>query len=122
MQRFFLSRFFSLFLILLCCGCATDNLMESGTYKLSESEEFVSVTTNVIIVHLYNSEKNQFIDKQYNYSVLPDQRIQFYPLTSVDAAFGIGKYDWFLKDGSIERIDRATKKSSVFELKKINNN
>jgi hypothetical protein len=85
-------------------GCASDSRpIENGTYLARSGEGKISVRDQEIhfIVTISHEGRKEVLDRRYNYTVLPDGRIQPHPVRSVDAAFGIGRYDWYWEGGEI---------------------
>jgi len=89
-------------LVLCSCGCASDyHPIPDGTY--SYGEERVVVEGERMRFHILDEKEGPSSDKEYYFTVLPDGRIQPYPLASAEAALGIGKYDWFWNGDRIVR-------------------
>lgn len=85
-------------------GCASDSHpIENGTYRARSGEGTISVRDQEIhfVVTIEHEGNQQVLDRKYSYTVLPNSRIQPYPVRSVDAAFGIGRYDWYWEGGEI---------------------
>lgn len=107
-----------LFLTCFVSSCATaEEIIIPGKYSVTDSREFIFINGNTIRFHLYDDKNGAFFEKEYKYSLLSGDKIQPYPMTSVDAIYGIGKYDWYLKEGDIHMKDPKTEKMSVFEFK-----
>tara|TARA_B100000767_G_C19288714_1_gene338482 strand:- start:23 stop:391 length:369 start_codon:yes stop_codon:yes gene_type:complete len=113
--KFLLLQFF---LACFVSSCAVvEEIITPGEYAVADSREFIFINGNTIKFHLYDKKNSVFFEKEYKYSLLADGKIQPYPMTSVDAIYGIGKFDWYLKEGDIHMKDPKTKKMSVFEFK-----
>ena len=111
MKYFWILVFLPIFL----WGCmADDRLLPRGKYISDENQEYVIVSGAEVKFHLFDIEQQVFLKKRYKHSIYSDGRIQFYPNTSVEAVYGIGRYDWFWKGDKIERIDPKTKIIMVF--------
>jgi hypothetical protein len=107
-----LGCFLSVFLMAVGACASESHPIPNGTY--SYSQERIVVDGGRIQFHLISKDAGQASDKEYQYTVLPDGRIQPYPLTSSDAVLGTGRYDWSWNGKAIVRTNPHTKQSDHF--------
>lgn len=85
-----------------------------GTYFTDDlpGEEIVVLQSEIRFFIRVNKD---FVDRKYKYTVLPDGRIQPYPMTSSDAIFGVGMYDWYWDGNTIIQKNPKTGKTVKFQ-------
>lgn len=108
-------------LLLLAIGaCAVPHRpIPPGTYYPEAGEERIVVVPSRIFFHVNVDPENPDVigDREYPYEVLPDGTISF--TVSSNSRFGLRlatDYQWRWDDGRIARIDRATGKTTWFDL------
>lgn len=84
--------------LLAAVACATDSHpIENGTYIARSGEDRISVRDEEMhfVLTLTEDGEERVLDRSYSYTVLQNGRIQPHPVRSADAAFGIGRFDWY---------------------------
>lgn len=97
-------------------SCATDYCpVPVGSYFFGN--EYLLVAQSKISFHIkLDKQTDEMIAREYEYTVLPDGRIQPFPLRSVDAVLGVGKFDWYWDGKNINRKNPKTKDIDLFKM------
>ena len=100
----------------LAIGCAADRTVTAGRYVGSNPAETVTVDDSKIVfaIKIGSGEIHPIVTREYDYTVNSDDRIQPYPMTSVDAGLGIGRFDWWWDGDVIVREDPRTGEKDRF--------
>ncbi len=95
-------------------GSAHGPPIPAGTYVSPTVEEQEIVREDTIRFRIRLAEGEPLVDRQYDFHVTTDGRIQPYPMTSVDAGLGVGRFEWRLRGGAILREERRTGATTRF--------
>jgi hypothetical protein len=109
-------RVFLIAVFLTAC-LADKRLILEGSYQNPLSDEYVTVQKSKIRFHinLRNEKGEKLLDQEYQYySVWTNGRILPRPLRSVDAVYGVGRYDWYWNGEAILRKDPKTGETAQF--------
>jgi len=98
-------------------------LMPNGIYRSNVTEDFIIVEGDKMSLNIKIDERSR--DKTgeyaYKYTILPDSDGKIYlTLTSTEAAYGLGKYEYYWDGSSIKMQDKERKeedkKIQVFKV------
>lgn len=107
-------------LCFLLIGCmAEGRTMSNGTYLDPSGDQKITVRGYRIhfLIALEKGRPDRRLDREYDYSLLPDGRIQPRPLVSSDVVSGIAKFDWHWDGKVISQSDPATKEVTIFNAR-----
>jgi hypothetical protein len=95
-------------------SCASDyHPIPVGSYCFGI--ECLLVAQSKISFHIkLDKQIDEMITREYKYTVLSDGRIQPFPLRSVDAVLGVGKFDWYWDGQNINRTNPKTNETDLF--------
>ena len=106
----------TLFCLVLASCIAEQKPMIDGKYIDPSGEQ--TITVRGLRIHfkiaLEKGHRGRYVDHEYDYSILPDGRIQPKPLVSTDVVSGVAKFDWFWNGTVITRTDPTTKEALIF--------
>ncbi len=109
-------------LVLWGCGGGTQQTIPTGRYVSDPPGEWIQVGPKRKIVFYVDigRERPKLVTRKLKYTVERNGTvISPYATTSVDAAYGFGRFDWFLENGKIVKIEYETGKwLAVFSLEK----
>ena len=109
------------YLLVAVGGCGNEyHPIIVGTYSSPSGDEEIVVSESKIRfkIRLNDSNGNRALDKTYDYTVESDGRLETVGVTSVDAAFGVGRFDWYWDGEKITQKDtRSNAPAKVFMLK-----
>jgi len=100
-------------------GCvAGEHSIPDGTYVEPSGKETITVHGSEIRFNIVISDDgpDKVLDRTYGYAVLPDGRIQPKPVRSADAAFGVGRFDWYWDGKNITQKARGPAKNQRVKL------
>jgi hypothetical protein len=98
---------------------AEERTISNGTYLDPSGEQKIIVRDSRIhfLIALEKGRADRRLDREYDYSVDPDGRIQPRPLVSSDAVLGVAKFDWRWDGKVISQSDPATKEVTIFNAR-----
>lgn len=105
---------------LLFVGCKTRTVtIPSGSYEDPTGKQRVIVRGKEIrfVIRLEDDNSNLFDQTYDDYSIWPNGRLLPFPITSVDAAFGVGRFDWSWDGKSIVRQKHKSQEILVFSAR-----
>jgi hypothetical protein len=100
-------------------GCFQDyHPVRLGTYiePMGKEKIIASESELQFYVNIGDDKDPRFLNRAYSYSVADDGLICPYPATSVDAAYGIGKYSWYWDGRRIVQRDSEERLVKYFTL------
>jgi len=108
-----------IFVSLAIGGCVAEHHpIPDGTYVEPSGREIITVHGPEIRFNIVISVEgpDKFLDRAYGYAVLPDGRIQPKPVRSADAAFGVGRFDWYWDGRNIVQKTRGPDRNQQVRL------
>ena len=107
-------------LLLVVASCVTPaQTLPAGLYLAASGDEHVAIEGSEIrfrtrFAAAAGEEQGRLVTRSYRYSVEADGRIVPYVMTSAEAAFGVGRYEWLWSDGHILQRNRHTGETRAF--------
>jgi hypothetical protein len=102
--------------LVLVTACAHGPTVTPGRYESGDGAESVTIEGSAGRFHVRVGPpgRETIVTREYEFSVGQDGRIQAHPLRSVEAAFGVGRYDWWWDGEKIVREDPRTGSVELF--------
>jgi hypothetical protein len=112
----------AMFPLLLALGSciAQHHPIPIGTYVTPSGDESVSAFESELHFRVRVDEKHpeRLIDRTFSYTVEKDGEIIPHTMTSIEAAFGVGRYDWYWDGETIIRRDWRSGETANFTRKR----
>lgn len=99
---------YALLLSVLLCACREEQArIPEGTYVSVSGAETIEVGKSDIRFRIMIDERGigSIVDRTYQYEVLPNGRLQPYPMASTEVLTGVGRFDWHWDGEQITQLD-----------------